>query len=91
MRSALLWGLVILGAVVELADPLPPESRVAPVKLVDLPAYSEGIVFETDDVLFVSIRNPHEVLRLSLGGGSPQPWLRLRVPNGHKILSDGRT
>ena len=89
MRSGLLWALLILGTVVEPVDPLPPESRVTAVKVVDLPAYSEGIVFEEDDVLFVSIRNPHEVLRLSLDGGSPHPWLSLQVPNGHKILSDG--
>ena len=89
MRSGQLWVLLLLGALSEPGDPLPPGSRVAAVKVVDLPAYSEGIVFERDDVLFVSIRNPHEVLRLSLGGGSPEPWLRLQVPNGHKILSDG--
>lgn len=88
MRSGLLWFPLVLGVVAVLVDPLPPESQVTPVKVVDLSAYSEGIVFDRDDALFVSIRNPHEVLRLA-PGRAPEPWLRLQVPNGHKVLPDG--
>ena len=69
-------------------DPLPPESRVRPVKLVDLAAYSEGIVFDRDGTIFVSIRNPQVVLHLP-PDGTPVPWLHLHIPNGHKILPDG--
>lgn len=88
MRLGPLSVLLILGALVDPGDPLPPESRVTAVKVVDLSAYSEGIVFDRDGALFVSIRNPHEVLRLT-SGHAPEPWLRLHVPNGHKILADG--
>ena len=69
-------------------DPLPPEARVAAVKVTDLPAYSEGVVIDHSGTIFLSIRNPHVVLRLN-PGQAPLPWFRLHIPNGHKILSDG--
>jgi gluconolactonase len=69
-------------------DPLPPASRVTPVKAFDLPAYSEGIVVARDGSIFVSIRNPHAVVRLR-SGRPPESWLALHIPNGHKILRDG--
>jgi len=88
MRPGHFLMLLSAGTLASGTDPLPPESRVTPVKLLDLPAYSEGIVFDSDGAIFVSIRNPHAVLRLP-PGSSPKPWLYLQVPNGHKILPDG--
>jgi sugar lactone lactonase YvrE len=81
------WILVSAG-LISCFDSLPPESRVRPIKVIDLSAYSEGIVIDRDSAIFVSIRNPHVVLRLS-DGNPPIPWLHLQVPNGHKILPDG--
>ena len=88
MRLIHLFLLLSAGTIVVGADPLPPESRIRPEKFADLPAYSEGIVFDRDGSIFVSVRNPHAVLRLP-PRGTPVPWLRLQTPNGHKILPDG--
>ena len=87
MRLGHFCVLVSAGTLIGI-DPLPPESQIRPVKVADLSAYSEGIVFDRDGSIFVSIRNPHTVLRIP-PGGSPTPWLSLQVPNGHKILPDG--
>jgi gluconolactonase len=70
------------------ADPLPPEGTITPVKVADFPAYSEGVVIDQRGAVFVSIRNPHSVLRLG-PDSAPAPWLQLHIPNGHKILPDG--
>jgi gluconolactonase len=70
------------------ADPLPPEGKITPVKVADLPAYSEGVVIDHRGALFLSIRNPHSVLRFG-PDSAPAPWLQLHIPNGHKILPDG--
>jgi gluconolactonase len=78
---------IAAGALLQL-DPLPPASRVTPVKAFDLPAYSEGIVIDRDGSIFASIRNPHAVVRLR-PGRPPETWLALHIPNGHKILPDG--
>ena len=72
--------------------PLPPENQVTPVKVADLPGYSEGIAFDAEGLPFVSVgRNPqslHAVYRL-LPGQPPTAWLHLRIPNGHKVREDG--
>jgi gluconolactonase len=70
------------------ADPLPPEGEITPVKVADLPAYSEGVVIDQSGALFLSIRNPHSVLRFG-PDSAPGHWLQLHIPNGHKILPDG--
>lgn len=69
-------------------DPLPLETKITAVKVADLPAYSEGVVIDRAETIFLSIRNPHVVLRFA-AGGNPMPWFHLHVPNGHKILPDG--
>lgn len=72
--------------------PLPPENQITPVKVADFPGYSEGITFDAEGSAFVSVgRNPqsrHEVYRL-VPNQPPAAWLRLRIPNGHKVREDG--
>jgi gluconolactonase len=62
------------------------------VKVADFPGYTEGIAFDATGIGYVSAgRNPqdsHAVYRL-LPGKPPERWLNLRIPNGHKVLSDG--
>jgi gluconolactonase len=69
-------------------DPLPPVAQITPIKVADLSAYSEGVVVDSRGTIFLSVRNPHQVLRLA-PGRAPEPWLALHIPNGHKILPDG--
>jgi sugar lactone lactonase YvrE len=88
MRIGHLVTLCTAGTLFATDDPLPPESRVTPVKVADLSAYSEGVVVDHDGSIFVSVRGPHAVLRLPPTGGQ-ESWLPLTRPNGHKILPDG--
>jgi gluconolactonase len=71
---------------------LPTEGPVAPEKVADFPGYTEGIAFDANGNAYVSAgRNPqapHAVYRI-LPGQPPAKWLELRIPNGHKVLTDG--
>jgi len=73
-------------------DPLPATELISPQKVADLPGYSEGIAFDQLGNAYVSVgRNPqssHSVYRIRPGHAA-EPWLSLRVPNGHKVLRDG--
>lgn len=71
---------------------LPNPSQVELTKVADLPGYTEGIAFDAAGTTYVSAgRDPqqrHAVYRIARGG-RPDPWLDLRIPNGHKVLRDG--
>ena len=71
---------------------LPDPSVLVPEKVADLPGYTEGIAFDAAGVACVSAgrdpRRPHAVYRLRTGA-TPERWLDLRIPNGHKMLRDG--
>jgi len=73
-------------------DPLPRPEGVVPERVADFPGYTEGIAFDDLGNAYISSgRNPqrtHAVYRLR-PGRQPEPWLPLRVPNGHKVLGDG--
>jgi gluconolactonase len=100
MRQAAWWrpGLVLLVALPNSAcgragvSALPDPSGLAPEKVADLPGYTEGIALDAAGVAYVSAgrdpRRPHAVFRLRTGA-PPEPWLDLRIPNGHKVLMDG--
>lgn len=69
-------------------DALPPADQVAPVKIVDLPGYTEGIVFDHAGHAFVSLLRRNVIYRL-FPDGRATLWATLTEPNGHKILADG--
>jgi gluconolactonase len=67
---------------------LPPEAAVAPVKLVELPGYTEGVVFDRDGVAYVSDTQHGTIYRVT-PSGEASLWATTGAPNGHKILADG--
>jgi len=67
---------------------LPSAEHVVPEKVADLDGYSEGIVFDTAGVAYVSLEHRRVVVRIA-PGRSPEPWLDIDGPNGHRILPDG--
>lgn len=67
---------------------LPDVAAVTPVKVAELPGYSEGIVFDRSGLGFVSDMINGTIYSLS-PEGKTAAWARLEGPNGHKILGDG--
>src|SRR5688572_23637216 len=59
---------------------------VQPVRLVTLPAYTEGVVFDRDGNGYCS--HDKTVTRFTLDG-THETWAETGGPNGHKILADG--
>jgi gluconolactonase len=79
-------GVLIAVAGVTTAADLPPASEVKTVKLFEVPAYCEGVVFDRDGNGYVSWGKT--ITRFSLDGKNA-PWAETGAPNGHKILADG--
>lgn len=69
-------------------DALPPVDQVTPVNIVDLPGFTEGIVFDHADNAFVSLPGREAIYRISRDGKATL-WATLTEPNGHKVLADG--
>ena len=69
----------------------PPESAVKPVKVVQVPQYSEGIVFDHDGNGYISHGKVITQIRGLSGGGNitTRVWAETGAPNGHKVLADG--
>ncbi len=61
---------------------------VQPQVFASLPGYTEGIVFDTSGVPYVSVLTRGTVSALR-DPKAPEPWHRATEPNGHKILPDG--
>ncbi len=65
---------------------------VHPIKVADLPGYSEGVVVDSSNTIYLSVGRdslkPQGVYRLAVDG-TLTPWFALQMPNGHKILADG--
>ena len=59
---------------------------VKPVRLLTLPAYTEGVVFDRDGNGYCS--HDKTVTRFTLDG-KHETWAETGGPNGHKILADG--
>jgi sugar lactone lactonase YvrE/predicted glycoside hydrolase/deacetylase ChbG (UPF0249 family) len=81
---ALLAGLFLPGP----AGGLPPERAVAPVKVVEVPGYTEGVVFDAAGDAFVSDTWNGTVYRVGADGAATV-WAKTGAPNGHRILADG--
>ena len=67
---------------------LPSEAAVTPVKVAQLPGYSEGIVFDRSGLGFVS-DIPNNTIYSLTPEGTTAVWAKAEGPNGHKVLADG--
>ena len=82
-------GFLILAA--SLADSvtaadLPDASKVKTVKLLEVPNYCEGVVFDHDGNGYISWKDTITQFTLE---GKQKVWAVTGAPNGHKILADG--
>jgi gluconolactonase len=68
------------------AAELPGNENVKAVKLFEVPAYCEGVVFDHAGNGYVSWGKT--ITRFTLDG-KHEPWAETGAPNGHKILADG--
>ncbi len=68
---------------------LPPDSGVKPVKIVEVPGYCEGVVFDRAGQAYISDTNHGTIYKVSPDQGTATAWAKTDAPNGHKILSDG--
>jgi gluconolactonase len=67
---------------------LPPDNAVNPVKIVEAPGYSEGIVFDLTGNAYISDTWNGTIYRIT-SDGQAVVWAKTGAPNGHKILADG--
>lgn len=78
--------MVLFGVMVAVPD-LPADRTVTPVKLVEVPGYSEGIVFDSGGTAYISLPNNGAIYKVA--GTTATVWAKVPAPNGHKILPDG--
>jgi gluconolactonase len=67
---------------------LPLNAAVIPVKVVEVPGYTEGIVFDRAGLGYISDTWHGTIYRIA-ADGSASRWATTGAPNGHKILPDG--
>jgi gluconolactonase len=67
---------------------LPPAASVKPVKVVEVPGYCEGVVFDPAGQAYISDTNHGTIYRVSPAGEATE-WAKTPAPNGHRILADG--
>ena len=80
--------LAILSLVGLPKSDLPPEKGVTPVKIAQVPGYSEGVVIDREGTIFISDTLNGTVYRVAKNGAT-SVWAKTGAPNGHKILADG--
>jgi gluconolactonase len=73
--------LMLLGAT------LPPSAAVTPIKVAELPTYTEGVVLDSSGAIYVSEPLGGTISRVK--DGVVTIWAKLDAPNGHRILPDG--
>src|SRR5262249_44691569 len=79
--------LLLLLETAMLAGSLPADKDVKPVKVVEVPSYCEGIVFDHDGNAYIS--HGDSITRVT-PDGKASVWAKTGgAPNGHKILADG--
>lgn len=67
---------------------LPPDGAVVPVKIVEVPGYSEGVVVGREGEVYISDVYHGTIYRIGADGVAKN-WSMTGAPNGHKILPDG--
>lgn len=65
---------------------LPSENSVKLTKVVEVPGYCEGIVFDYAGNAYISDTQNGEIYRVT--DGKATVWAKTGAPNGHKILAD---
>jgi gluconolactonase len=68
------------------AADLPDAAKVETVKLLEVPSYCEGVVFDHDGKGYISWKDTITQFTLD---GRQNVWAVTGAPNGHKILADG--
>jgi gluconolactonase len=76
----------VLPALLLLAAPAA-QSVAPPVQVVQVPGYTEGVVFDREGDAYISL--PYQGTIYKVTGDTATPWARTGAPNGHKILPDG--
>lgn len=69
-----------------IAADLPQAEKVQHVKLLEVPNYCEGVVFDHEGRGYISWKETITQFTLD---GKHKPWAVTGAPNGHKILADG--
>jgi gluconolactonase len=77
---------VIAGGRGSLAADLPDPAKAETVKLLEVPSYCEGVVFDHDGKGYISWK---DTITQFTRDGKQQVWAVTGAPNGHKILADG--
>jgi gluconolactonase len=83
----LLFAFVLIPAAVNSVG-LPAESDVRPVKVLEVPGYTEGVVVDRDGAIYISDVYNGTIYRVA-NEGEARVWAKTGAPNGHKILPDG--
>jgi gluconolactonase len=83
----LLLAVVLIPAAVN-GGGLPAESDVRPVKVLEVPGYTEGVVVDRDGAIYISDVYNGTIYRVA-NEGEARVWAKMGAPNGHKILPDG--
>jgi gluconolactonase len=71
-----------------MAVDLPKESSVTLTKIVEVPGYCEGVVFDHNGNAYLSDTQNGEIYQVT-PNGQAKIWAKTGAPNGHKILADG--
>jgi gluconolactonase len=86
MKSTLFSLLFFI--VVLLTTDLPRENSVTLTKIVEVPGYCEGVVFDHSGNAYISDTQNGEIYQVT-PNGQAKIWAKTGAPNGHKILADG--
>jgi gluconolactonase len=81
---------LIAGGCASTRQVLPASEAVKPVVVTRVPSYSEGVVFGHDGKAYVSVCNSGYIAKIDVSSGKAEEFARTPVPNGHKILADGK-
>lgn len=80
--------LPLLFVVVFANGELPADNQAKLTKVVEVPGYSEGVVFDRAGNAYISDTNNGTIHRVTPDGRA-SVWAKTGAPNGHKILGDG--
>ncbi len=80
-------GLILMTMIFSTSQ-LPSEKNVKLSKVVEIPGYCEGIVFDHSGNAYISDTQNGEIYRVT-SSGEASVWAKTGAPNGHKVLADG--
>jgi gluconolactonase len=83
----LLTSIAMIIGVLSMSN-LPAEKDAKLTKIVEVPGYTEGVVFDRAGLAYISDTYNGTIYRIA-ADGLAVAWAKTGAPNGHKILSDG--